>query len=411
MPLPNLIIGMLKLSRSLTVEINSLFQKVFKLKEISKQAFSFARKKMNPLVFAGLHKVIVNGYYADEYKKYKDQYLVFACDGTGLQLPMSKEIICEYGCPSTQNGSTGRPVGNLSVLYDIYNKIIVNGILKPYAYSEKAMAEEQISYIRKIQNLRGKKIIILFDRGYPSMNLITKLVQNKINFIIRYPKNRNKDIQIASKRPDYDKLKQVKFSKDMLKNNEFLRKYARENNNKISLRFISGRFSDKEIAVFITNLNSQEINREEIIELYRTRWQIETEIKYLKGSGEIENLACKTVSNLKQEIYCKILSLNLSEVLIEEAQEIVDKKVKSGDIKTKYELKVNRNVVLGTIKEALPDIIWNGWKSFGDINNNPLTDLILQISKNTCPVKKNRVFERKPPAQKRTYNIQQRKAC
>jgi len=104
--------------------------------------------------------LFLKGYYMSDYKTYKE-YIILAIDGTGLEIPNTPEFVRDFGCPSNQNGKSDRPVASSSILYDINNGIIINGVLKPYAYSEKEMALEHIEAIKRISNLSDKKIIIV----------------------------------------------------------------------------------------------------------------------------------------------------------------------------------------------------------------------------------------------------------
>ena len=147
------------------------------------------------------------------------------------------------------------PVSNASLLVDINNKILINGFFESFTYSEKVMALEQIEYINLIKKLTGKKVILLCDRDYTSMEFITKLEENKIDYIIRSKKSNIKHTLKASRFKAYDKIRTVKIDKVMVKGKDEFKERAFEMNNQISLRFATGLLKDNEVGVFIISLN------------------------------------------------------------------------------------------------------------------------------------------------------------
>ena len=405
LPLPILLVSMINMiSRTTSVELYKFFTGILKKKPVSKQAFSKARRNLNAAVFSKLLELFLDDYYESDYKTYKG-YIILSSDGTGLEIPNTTEFVRDFGCPSNQNGKSSRPVATSSVLYDINNGIIINGVLKPYAYSEKEMVLEHIESIKKISRLAKKKIIILFDRGYPSMRLMAKLKENNIDFIIRSKVGYIKETESAKKYDSYDKEKVINISRYMTQGSSWFKTYAKQHEHKMSIRITTGRFSNKEIGIFITSLGRDIFSREEIVELYRRRWGIETHFRHQKETGEFENFACKTTERLKQEYHCKLYTLNLATLLTESAQEEVDEKVKSGEIQTKHELKINQNVAFGIVKDNLPRYL------LGIQDYDFISELISEIAKHRIPVIKGRVFERNFHLRKRRHNIPYRRAC
>lgn len=61
----------------------------------------------------------------------------------------------------------------------------MSSLIRKVKSSEKQLIIEQVYEIRKLENLKNKEILIIFDRGYPSLELIAALKVNKMNFIMR----------------------------------------------------------------------------------------------------------------------------------------------------------------------------------------------------------------------------------
>ncbi len=68
---------------------------------------------------------------------------------------------------------------------------------------------------------------------------------------------------------------------------------AKKIDNQIKIIITTGRFSTKEIGIFITSLGKDILSRDEIVNLYRRRWEIETNFRHQKETDEFENFACK----------------------------------------------------------------------------------------------------------------------
>ncbi|MGE8711633.1 transposase [Leptospira interrogans] len=147
-------------------------------------------------MFESLNEIFVNSYYKNvtNCKTHKG-YVVAACDAIGISLPKTKE----FDCVKNQLGESETPNANSSIIFDIYNDIILSSTIGPHRTSERSMALNHIEKLRSLSVLQNKKLILLFDSGYPSMELIGKLMANGIHFIIRSNTRWLKKAKIAGK--------------------------------------------------------------------------------------------------------------------------------------------------------------------------------------------------------------------
>ncbi|EKO15042.1 transposase [Leptospira kirschneri] len=121
----------------------------------------------------------------------------------------------------------------------------------------------------------------------------------------------------------------------MLKKKEWLKEYANTKGNLFSLRFVSSRYKDGQVGIFVADLPDSEFSREDIVSLYGKRWNIETHFRFEKYSLELENVASKTSIRFLQEYYAKILTCNLASLLIQEAQDEYDQSITKQKSKNK----------------------------------------------------------------------------
>jgi hypothetical protein len=404
MPLRELLLFMInRVSKTTSIELFNFFSHRNPEKLITKQAFSKAREHLSPDVFIKLNEIYVNTFYEyeDECEVHKG-YIVLAMDGTGLNIPNTKEIQEYFGFSTNQMGNSRIPVANCSILYDILNGIIVNGVISPYRVGEKAMAEEQIRFIKSLSELKKKKIIILFDRMYSSVKLMSLLRENNIDFIMRSKVTYNTETREASKFSKYDKTRKLKLEKHRYNKIPWLDKILKKWNYHIDMRICTGKFSDNETGIFITSLDRNEFKREEIVELYKNRWKIETQFRYMKETGEFENFACKRVNLVLQEFFCRIYTLNMCTLMIAEAQNKLDEDIKSGKIKTKHKLRINENIAYGLMKDHLIEYLHT--------NDEYYKNLVNEISKHRVAVIPGRKFERSERFRRTKHNVINRRA-
>ncbi len=404
MPLRELLLFMInRVSKTTSIELFNFFSHRNPEKLITKQAFSKAREHLSPDVFIKLNEIYVNTFYEyEEECEVHKGYIVLAMDGTGLNIPNTKEIQEYFGFSTNQMGNSRIPVANCSILYDILNGIIVNGVISPYRVGEKAMAEEQIRFIKSLSELKKKKIIILFDRVYSSVKLMSLLRENNIDFIMRSKVMYNTETREASKFSKYDKTRKLKLEKHRYNKVPWLDKILKKWNYHIDMRICTGKFSDNETGIFITSLDRNEFKREEIVELYKNRWKIETQFRYMKETGEFENFACKRVNLVLQEFFCRIYTLNMCTLMIAEAQNKLDEDIKSGKIKTKHKLRINENIAYGLMKDHLIEYLHT--------NDEYYKNLVNEISKHRVAVIPGRKFERSERFRRTKHNVINRRA-
>ena len=385
------------LTKSTLLEIFSFCSK-FNLKFFTKQGFSQAREKLNYRVFKELNNTFVDEYYEEDYKKYKD-YILLACDGCRLSLPNQKQIKNFFGCQKNALGEANTPTAMTSELYDVENNIVLSSVISKAYTSENLMVLEHLNDISKIPNLKNKKIIILFDRGYPALELISALFINKISFIMRCKSSWLKEVNTASKYLHYDKVKEITLKLKRNKNRESVKKYYEMFGEKMFLRFVNEKFSKKEKGIFVTNLNQEEFNGKEILSLYRNRWKIETHFHTLKIKAQIENFASKTVNNIKQEYFGKILLLNLTSLLMDAV------KLENPESFQNEEYEININIALGVVKAEFDDLLFG--KNY-EKTMLSIKEKILLIPK--VLIEPNRDFERHEKIRKHRFEMNRRSA-
>ena len=167
--------------------LERFFIKTEKNISMTQQAFSLARQKIKWEAFRILFLLTVNSHYqeyADEIRRWKGMR-IYAIDGSKLSLPNDKPLRDYFGTDGAGNSS---PTAQGSLLYDILNDLTVDARIEPMTTDERTIALLHINQLADIDSFEKGKELILFDRGYPSFQLIKELKERGIRFVMRVRK-------------------------------------------------------------------------------------------------------------------------------------------------------------------------------------------------------------------------------
>ena len=310
--------------------LERFFEKTGRCIFMTQQAFSLARQKIKWEAFRILFDLSVNIHY----REYKDEIRrwnglrVHAIDGSKLSLPNDKPLREYFGACGAGNSS---PTAQGSLLYDILNDLVVDARIEPMATDERTLAGMHIDHLMGIESFEEWKELVLFDRGYPSFELIKELLGKKIHFVMRA---------------------RTKFSTEI--DDLSLGDHAitlEEGEERIPLRVIKFRLDSGEEETLITDLQEKKHGVKAFKALYFKRWPIETKYDQIKNKLEIENFSGRLVDNIRQDFFATMVLTNLTANFYEEAQKEVEEEQK--DKNNKYRYKVNVNHEIGVLKDNL----------------------------------------------------------
>lgn len=378
--------------RSLQLELYS-FADFFNVQSVTKQAFSKARKKLSPMIFTLLNQKLLEEFYSDNVIKTFKKLRLLAIDGSTLRLPQDETLRDQYG---TASDNSNIPMARTSILFDILNNITIHGIINDYRSSERDMAIEHIEHLLKTNNLNQSfEDLLLFDRGYPSIGLLFILNNAKKQFLMRVQKfffaetNAVINSGLCDSIVTISRTGKTRDSKAQLDN--YLPNL--EHDATLQIRFLIFDLDNGQKEYIITSLVDQEqFSYTDIFTLYGMRWNIEESYKLYKNIAEIENFSGKSQVAIEQDFYATIFSCNISALLMSEAQDEIEAEIKEKSQQTiyKYKYKINRNILIGTIKNEIMDIL------IGDNDLNEYCEkLKARIKKNLIAICPGRQFSRK----------------
>lgn len=377
---------------SLKMEMSNFEDMTGKIGNASESALCQQRQKVDPIAFKILNKEYIKNSYENE-KEYKTLkgYIVTAIDGMYLEVPDVKELREEYGT-STGHGDQRKIARALSsCLYDVINNWVINAEITKNTESERAIAKHHIIELADIyaeinKTEKMEKTIIIFDRGYPSVEMIYTLQKHGIKYLFRGKKdNFRKEFQnMKSKDEIIDAeitRKRLERIKDEKIKNEIKEQGTLRN------RFVKYMLKTGEEEMLITNLSDEEFSAKEIGELYYERWKIELAYNIAKNKLEIQNFSGQSKIIVEQEFYAQMLMMNIAEDLRKEANKKVTQVIDKG---YKYDYKVNMNILIGLMRKRFILILINMTINGDEKSKEDYDNLIDEISKHIVPVRPER---------------------
>ena len=369
------------LTKSLSAEIENFIHFVsqnIKEKEIvcfTKSAFVQCRKKIKPEVFKYLSDSLIEEFYTDNDESIKlwNGFRVLAVDGSRLSLPDTQELEKTYGKTKNQS-ETGVVQARISVLYDVLNKFAIDGCLSPLSTAESIFALSHFAFSKTGD-------LIIYDRGYPSFNLIYEHFDRGIDFLMRvkvgfshvtrefYESGLDSDIVIIHPGKN-TKFSNKPYSKGIFK----------------EVRLVKVELASGEVEVLITSLIDSEKYPNSIFkDLYFLRWGVETFYDELKNKIKAEHFSGYSGHSILQDFYAALFVSNVQSLIVGE----INDELAEEFTENKYQYKVNNNLSYGFLKDRIITLF------FSDKEMETIVSELKELfKKHTIPIRPNRKYER-----------------
>ena len=257
-----------------------------------------------------------------------------------------------------------------SCLFDVVNKILIDADVMNIETSEKELA---MQHLERLSKLEHNKELIIFDRGYPSAELIEFIENKQFKYLMR------------CSRSFVSPFKNLITSNDCVISYTF-KKYKYQAN----FRVIQFTLSSGETECLITNIFDKDFLVDNFKELYHMRWCIETAYNDIKNKLELENYSGVTPLAIRQDFFATMFLRNLASFIIIENKEEIDRLHNSGENMHTYQ--ANVNTVISIIKRDLINMLVVDSK----FKRRKLwKKIVTEITRSVLPVRPNRSFLRK----------------
>ncbi len=385
MPLTDLMFTMInRRGITLSLELRNYMKTAHPGMEISKPGYLKQRMKLNPLAFYELYRHHNRNFYADPGFSVFHGYLVLAADGSGINIPTTRETLETFGTSSRKGTKPQASIGP-GCLYDVMNRMILESDCCKFKFDEMRLAEEQIGRVSETIGA-SQPFLVVMDRGYPSTAAFIRMMEKGVLFLARLKSSDYKKEQSSLSFPDtWVDIRLDKSRISHYKGTDIGQRM--EELGHITLRMVKVPLPEGKEEVLITNLPSETFDSRRIAELYHMRWGIETAYETLKDRLQIENFTGTKPVLLLQDIYSTIYVSNLAEDIIRDAEAELDEKEKH----RKHKMMVNRTLSIGILKN---DLIYILLETDAQKQDRLFHQIYEDISKNLVPIRPDRHYHR-----------------
>lgn len=269
-------------------------------------------------------------------------------DSSLVRLPRSPTTERDFGLVEVKNqlGATGTayPEGRISVLYDLLNRIGLDGRLEPSTLGEVALARQQLVHLTAGD-------VLLWDRGFTGFLLMALVRARAAHFVGRCSTGSFAAAQELFRRNRAGRSQRVKLVAPADQRAELQRLGLPR---VLIVRFVSVRLPTGELEVLVTSLlDETRYPTAEFLVVYHWRWHHETYYGLLKGRLDLENWSGQSAEAVRQDFHAAVLLANLESVLSGPAE----KEVAVRSAEAQYPRQVNRAVSYHALKERLLDLL------------------------------------------------------
>ena len=324
LPQSRLILFLLrKIYRGAQLELDTYYEQLgCEESTVTKQALSKARKNLDYRAIKHFADMSAEtACQIDDPRLYKGMRLC-ATDGTSMALENAPELCEKYG---TRGYGSCATTGLMSMLYDPLNDIILDAQMLRGACDERTPIAAHLEQLKKISQVPP---LLLFDRGYPSNELMLLLNGQGYKFLMRCSSGYRQDFNEAT-------------SGDWFQ--------IRIKAHHCSIRVIKVVLSSGETELLLTNLEQQLLPCEEAGALYFQRWAIEEKFKLLKARLELEAFSGRSEQTMFQDIYAGIYIANLVALM----KRAIDEDIAANDAnKTlRYSRHANQSRIIAKLRD------------------------------------------------------------
>ena len=371
------------LTKSLSIEVQNFVAHiqgecgVNNFKSFTKSAFVQCRKKIQPDVFKKLSALLVDEFYTDNELGIKlwNGFRVLAVDGSTLTLPFTKELKTIYGLTKNQT-KTGVVQARVSVLYDVLNNYVLEGLLSAKQTGERALALKHL--------IKSKiKDLIIYDRGYPSYDFIHEHCIRSIDYLMRVKVSFSATTLAFIASGKYSEVVEIYPGKNVPLSDKVY-----DRNTPIKVRLIRIDLPSGQTELLITSLlNSKQYPKKIFKTLYFKRWKVETFYDELKNKLKVEYFSGYSNQTILQDFNAALFISNVQTLIVNDLKDEIKELTKD----RKLDYKVNTNLSYGFLKNKIITLLFSNKEK--DIENL-VNQLKIVFKKELVPIRPNRTYQR-----------------
>lgn len=293
---------------SLQNALNKVFsqlEEVYKVPTAS--AYSQAREKLQPEIFAHLNRIVREQFYTTEPNSVRlwHGHRLIAADGTYLNLPDTQETREEFSVQENQYEDGACVQALAVVLYDLLNDIGLAGSLG------KRQGEKKLLLRAEIWESSNEGDVLVLDRAFADYSLLAWAVATEREVVVRLPRQWMKPANEFWESRLSESVVQLECpvsAREVVQSNRLA--------EALPIRLIRVELETGEVEVLATTLlDGKQYQVAEFKVVYGWRWREETYFGRLKAIFEVERFSGKSVHSIRQDFNAVLFLASLESVL------------------------------------------------------------------------------------------------
>lgn len=309
-------------------------------------AFNQQRSKLKP---EALEAVFQNFNEAADSLNAPPDYRFLAADGSTVTFFSRPGFSPDEYYVGSGHSAKGFYSIHINAFYDLERHTYTDALLQPVHQKDEFRAFCEIVDRHPVPD--GTKNVYIGDRGYCSYNNMAHVLEKQQYFLFRTKDIHSKglvggfdfpdeetfdiDVDVALVRSHSKKIQTESRCRrfvDRATSFDFI-EYGSKDTYLMTFRIVRFQIPSGGYECIVTNLPRDEFPPERIKKLYFSRWGIETSFRKLKYTVGLSNFHAYKSEYVKQEIWARMITYNITETLI--SHTVLEKK------ETKHSYKVN----------------------------------------------------------------------
>lgn len=241
---------------------------------------------------------------------------VYMFDGSTVSMPDTPANQAAYPQPCSQKAGVGFPIARIAAIISLSCGAVLDlGICR---YAGKGTGE--LTLLRRMWDLLVSGDVLLTDRLMCSWTEMVMLKMRGIDSVTRMNK-RKADFRRGKRLGKSDHI--VNWAKPRKPRSVTTKEYkllpAFLTVREIFVRVEQPGFRTKTVIVVTTMIDTEDVSKEDLAGLFRSRWHNELDLRTIKITMQMDILRCKSPELVRKEIWTHILAYNLIRTIIAQA--------------------------------------------------------------------------------------------
>lgn len=238
-------------------------------------------------------------------------------DGTTTSLPDTQANQAAYPQPKSQKPGLGFPLCRLAGLICLGSGVVLNAAIGPYL----GKGSDEQSLLRTMLDTLDEGDILLGDAYYASYFLLCELQARGIDGVFEQHGSRKRitDFRKGQRLGERDHI--MVLQKPRIKPDWMSQDTYDDAPDELELRELMA--GGKTLVT--TFLDNHAVPKDAVKVLYRSRWNVELDLRCIKTTLGMETLNCKTPEMAEKEVWVYFLAYNLIRLLMAQSALLADK--------------------------------------------------------------------------------------